>query len=122
MVPSRRMRKLLFVNHSLKLGGSTRSLRELIRNSDLSCDLVVPRDEKSMDEPAMREYFGPNVQQIIRYWLPFELCYRGRDPLWKGGYRWAGLALLWRLERVRFYEFARAYDAIHLNSVVLHPM
>jgi hypothetical protein len=58
------VRRLLFVNHSLKLGGSTRSLRELIRGSVGECDLVVPRDEKSMDEAAMRAYFGPNVRRI----------------------------------------------------------
>lgn len=117
------VRRLLFVNHSLKLGGSTRSLRELIRGSTgFECDLVVPRDEKTMDEREMREYFGPNVRRIERFWLPFELCYRGRPPLWKSGYRWAGLAALWRLERARFYRFAQGYDAIHLNSVVLHPM
>jgi glycosyltransferase involved in cell wall biosynthesis len=117
------MRRLLFVNHSLKLGGSTRSLRELIRNiQDAECDLVVPRDEKSMDDIAIREYFGLNVRRIFRFWLPFELCYRGRAPLWKSGYRWVGLAALWRLERARFEKLARGYDAIHLNSVVLHPM
>lgn len=116
--------KLLFVNHSLKLGGSTRSLRELIRNSGQPCDLVVPADERAMDDAAIRAYFGPNVQRIVRWWLPFELCYRGRPSLARSGYRWLGLAALWRLTRARFYRFARAggYDAIHLNSVVLHPM
>ncbi|HLL25226.1 MAG TPA: glycosyltransferase, partial [Kofleriaceae bacterium] len=117
--------KLLFVNHSLKLGGSTRSLRELLKNLDgVEADMVVPADERTMDDAQIRAYFGPNLRRIFRFWLPFELCYRGRGSLIRHGYRWAGLAAVWLVQRRAFYRFVRAerYDAIHLNSVVLHPM
>lgn len=114
--------KLLFVNHSLKLGGARRSLRELIRARGAPCDLVVQMDEREMDDDAIRAFFGPLVERIERFWLPFELCYRGRPALVPHAYRWAGLAALWWINREKFYRFARGYDAVHLNSVVLHPM
>jgi glycosyltransferase involved in cell wall biosynthesis len=115
--------KLLFVNHSLNLGGSTRSLRELIANyRDVEIDLVVPHLDRSMPMDDVRTYFGPHVQNVYRKWLPFELCYRGRSSLLRAGHRWAFFAAAWRLQRYAFYRFAKSYDAIHLNSVVLHPM
>jgi glycosyltransferase involved in cell wall biosynthesis len=115
------MLRVLFVNHSLNLGGSTRSLRELIANyRGVAIDLVVPHLDRSMDD--VRGYFGPNVREVHRKWLPFELCYRGRAPLLRAGHRWAFFAAAWRAQRDRFYRFARDYDVIHLNSVVLHPM
>jgi glycosyltransferase involved in cell wall biosynthesis len=116
--------RLLFVNHSMDLGGATRSLRGLIRGyPHLVCDLVVPRAAKASDD-EIRAYFGPNVRRVLRFWLPFEQCYRGRPPLSRSAPIWAGYALLWRLERARFYRLAsdEQYDAIHLNSVVLHPV
>lgn len=123
MVPFERMRKLLFVNHSLNLGGSTRSLRELIANyAGVECDLAVPHHDRSMDDAAVRSYFGPNVRNVFRFWLPFELCYRGRPKSPRDTVRRALFALAWRAQRARFHQFARTYDLIHLNSVVLHPM
>jgi len=111
---------LLFVTHSLHHGGATRSLRELIA-SYTTCDLVVPHRAAMTDDEA-RAYFGPNVRTIHRFWLPFELCYRGRPSLWRHGHRWIALRLLWLANRAAFYRLAAEYDAIHLNSVVLHPI
>lgn len=114
--------ELLFVTHTLDPGGARRSLRELIRNyRDIVCDLVVPR-VSTMTDAEIRELFGPNVRNIYRYWLPFELCYRGRAKFRVAGPRWLAYALLWKAESARFHRFARRYHAIHLNSTVLHPM
>jgi glycosyltransferase involved in cell wall biosynthesis len=114
--------ELLFVTHTLDPGGARRSLRELIRNyRDVACDLVVPRVAK-MTDAEIRELFGPNIRNIYRFWLPFELCYRGRAKFRVAGPRWLAYALLWKAETARFYRLARRYDAIHLNSIVLHPM
>lgn len=113
---------LLFVTHSLHHGGATRSLRELIANyPGVTIDLVVPHRAAMTDDEA-RAYFGPNVRRILRFWLPFELCYRGRPSLWRHGHRWIALRLLWLTNRAAFYRLAAEYDAIHLNSVVLHPI
>jgi len=112
---------LLFVTHSLHHGGATRSLRELIA-SYTTCDLVVPHRAAMRDDDEIRAYFGPNVRHIVRFWLPFELCYRGRPALWRHGHRWIALRLLWLANRAAFYRLAAEYDAIHLNSVVLHPI
>lgn len=114
--------KLLFVTHSVHHGGSTRSLRELIANyPGVEVDLVLPH-RATMTDDEVRAYFGPNVRRIFRFWLPFELCYRGRPSLVRTGHRWLALGVLWRTNRAAFYRLARDYDAIHLNSVVLHPM
>ena len=110
------------MNHSLK-GGSTRSLRELIRNyPDLVCDMVIPHRETTMDDAQIRAYFGPNLRRIIRCWLPFELCYRGRPTTLRARALEAAYSAAWRLSRTKFLELARGYDLVHLNSVVLHPM
>ena len=114
--------ELLFVTHTLDPGGARRSLRELIHNyRDVVCDLVVPRVAKMTDR-EIRELFGSNIRAIYRYWLPFELCYRGRSSFAISGPRWIANWLLWRAESARFYRFAKRYHAIHLNSIVLHPM
>jgi glycosyltransferase involved in cell wall biosynthesis len=113
---------LLFVTHSLHHGGAIRSLRGLIANyQGITCDLVVPHRAAMTDDEA-RAYFGPNVRRIVRFWLPFELCYRGRPALWRYGHRWIALRLLWLANRAAFYRLAAGYDAIHLNSIVLHPI
>lgn len=114
--------KLLLVTHSLHHGGSTRSLRELIANyPGVEIDLVIPY-RATMTEAEVRAYFGPAVRQIFQFWLPLELCYRGRPSLVRAGHRWLALGVLWRTNRAAFYRLARNYDAIHLNSMVLHPM
>jgi glycosyltransferase involved in cell wall biosynthesis len=115
--------KILFVTHSLKLGGAERSLRELVRNLDgVVADLVVPRWSRQSDD-EIRAMFGPALRRVERIWLPFDLCYRGRPPRYRAIHRYAG-ALLWRLSRRRWENRIahENYDAIHLNSVVLHPM
>jgi glycosyltransferase involved in cell wall biosynthesis len=115
--------KILFVAHTLKLGGAERSLRELVRNLDgVVCDLVVPWWSRQSDD-EIRAMFGPSLRRVERAWLPFDLCYRGRPPIHRAIHRYLG-TLLWRLGRRRLEaRIARErYDAIHLNSVTLHPM
>jgi glycosyltransferase involved in cell wall biosynthesis len=121
--PPERFTTILFVTHTLKLGGAERSLRELVRNLDgVVCDLVVPRLSRQSDD-EIREMYGPAVRRVDRTWLPFDLCYRGRPPVHRAIHRYLG-ALLWRLGRRRLDgRMANGhYDAIHLNSVVLHAM
>jgi glycosyltransferase involved in cell wall biosynthesis len=114
---------MLFITHSLKLGGAERSLRELVRHLDgIDFDLVVPWWSRMADEDV-RSMFGPSLRRVERTWLPFDLCYRGRPPWHRAIHRYVG-AVLWRLGRRRLdRRIARGrYDAIHLNSVVLHPL
>lgn len=84
--------------------------------------MVVHAREPTMDDAAIRTYFGPNLRHVTRWWLPFELCYKGRPPLARALPRWAAYALMWRRTRAQFYALARDYDVIHLNSVVLYPI
>src|SRR4029079_13181234 len=79
--------KILFVTHSLKLGGAERSLRELIRNLDgVVCDLVVPWWSRLSDD-EIHAMFGPSLRRVERAWLPFDLCYRGRPPRYRAIHR-----------------------------------
>ena len=115
--------RMLFITHSLKLGGAERSLRELVRHLDgVDFDIVVPWWSRMADDDV-RAMFGPSLRRVERTWLPFDLCYRGRPPWHRAIHRYVG-AVLWRLGRRRLdRRIARGgYDAIHLNSVVLHPM
>jgi glycosyltransferase involved in cell wall biosynthesis len=98
-------------------------LRELIRHlPDHTCDMLVPARESTMDDAAIRAYFGPNLGTLTRFWLPFELCYKGRPSRVRVGHLWAAYAVMWRLSRDKFFKLARGYDLIHLNSIVLHPV
>ncbi len=120
--PKRPM-KLLFVTHSLKVGGAERSLRELIHNLDgVVCDLALPWWTRGSDE-EIRAIFGLSLNRVERAWLPYDLCYRGRPPMRRAIHRYAG-TLLWRIGRRRLDErFRRGdYDVIHLNTVVLHQL
>ena len=115
--------KILFVTHSLKVGGAERSLRELVRNLDgVVCDLVVPWWSRASDD-EIRAMFGPSLRRVERAWLPYDRCYRGRPPMRRAIHRYLG-AVLWRIGRRRLEEriTRERYDAIHLNSVILHPM
>jgi glycosyltransferase involved in cell wall biosynthesis len=115
--------KLLFVTHSLKVGGAERSLELLVRNLEgVVCDLIVPRWARQSDD-AIRAAFGPSLRRVHRTWLPYDRCYRGRPPTYRAIHRYAG-ALLWRLggRRLDKRVAREGYDAIHLNSVILHPM
>ena len=111
------------VTHSLKLGGAERSLRELIRNlGDVECDLIVPWWSRTSDD-EIRTMFGPSLRRVERTWLPFDLCYRGRPPMHRAIHRYVG-GWLWRLGRRRLEQriVNEGYDAIHLNTVTLHPL
>jgi glycosyltransferase involved in cell wall biosynthesis len=115
--------KILFVTHSVKLTGAQRSLSELVRNLDgVVCDLVMPWWSRGSDD-EIRALFGPSLRRVERTWLPYDLCYWGRPPMHRAVHRYLG-ALLWRLGRRKLDErvMREGYDAIHLNTVVLHPM
>ncbi len=117
--------RILFVANSLGLGGAVRSLRGLVANyPDLDCDLVVPRLDRTMDDAEVSAFFGPNVRRVVRDWLPFDLCYRARPTGIEALVHNARVAPPWFARRPGFYRMLRRerYDAIHLNSLVLHPM
>lgn len=119
-------RKLLFVTHTVDpMGGAARSLRELLQAYDhIDADLVLPRSDGSPEDAAIRAFFGQRLGRIVRAWLPWEMCYRGRPELWQSVRRHLAFPLLWRATRERFHRFVvdGGYDAVHLNSIVLHPL
>lgn len=116
--------KILFVAHAITYYGASRSLRELVAGYDgVTADVVVPRFTNAPTDSWIREFMGPRVRKIVRFWLPWSPVYLGHPKLWQAprGYLYP---LGWRAEQRRFARFVEreGYDAVHLNSLVLHPM
>jgi glycosyltransferase involved in cell wall biosynthesis len=117
--------KVLFVAHTPIVGGAARSLRELLEGyDDADFDLAVPRLRRATDDQTLRSSFGRRIRRIHRFWLPFEMCYRGQSPWWMAPHMRVLPPLLWRATRAQFYRFVcdERYDVVHLNSLVLHSM
>ena len=117
--------KLLTVAHSVGLGGAARSLRELVQAYDgADIDLAVPRFANAPDDEAIRQFFGPRLRRIFRFWLPWSEVYSGHAQVWQSARSHLLFPVMWRAERSRFARFVarERYDAVHLNSLVLHPM
>jgi glycosyltransferase involved in cell wall biosynthesis len=117
--------KLLFVTHTVGHGGAARSLRELVSGyEDTDVDLAVPRLAGAPDDAAIRRFMGPRLRRIFRFWLPWSEVYVGHSKVWQSARTHLVFPLMWRAEQRRFARFAlrERYDAVHLNSLVLHPM
>ena len=117
--------KLLCVAHVVGSGGAARSLRELVNGyTDADIDLVVPRFAGAPDDAAIRRFFGPRIRRIVRFWLPWSEVYVGHPPVWLSARSHLVFPTMWRAQQSRFARFAERerYDAVHLNSLVLHPM
>lgn len=116
-------KKALFITHDTTLYGASRSLQTLLQHySDTAFDLVVnKRLVRKNDFDEIRRRFGPRVGEIMEYYLPFDLCYKGKDPN-------SALVLanrfLWARNKKRFYQMLeeKQYAFIHLNSLILHPL
>lgn len=114
--------KLLFLTHDASMYGAARSLGTLLKAyHGVERHLVLSRDAGAFTDQQLRSRFGPDVVLAGRRRLPFSLCHRGAPPL-------AELDVLrpaaWMLERPRLYRWLdrSGYDAIHLNSLTLHPV
>lgn len=122
----RARQRILFVTHTVDpFGGAGRSLRELLRAyQGVEADLMLPRFHGAPDDDAIRRFFGPRIRRIFRAWLPYAMCYRGRPAVWESARRHLLFPLCWRLCEAGFHRFVarERYDAVHLNSLVLHPM
>lgn len=117
--------RLLFVAHNVGLGGAARSLRELVNGYDgANADLAVPHFVNAPDDGAIRRFFGPHLRRIFRFWLPWSEVYVGHPKVWQSARSHLLFPLAWRAQRARFLQFVERerYDAVHLNSLVLHPM
>ena len=84
--------------------------------------MVVQKRERAMNDAEARRFFGPNLKTLMRRWLPFERCYKGREERWDAEPRSLVYRAMWRASRSRFHALARGYDVVHLNSAVLHPV
>jgi glycosyltransferase involved in cell wall biosynthesis len=116
--------KLLLVTHYVGYGGPAISLRGIVRGyTDADVDLVVPRFAKAPSDDDIRAFFGPRLGRIFRLWLPWSEVYVGHPKPWQSVRSHYLFPVAWRAERARFMKLAsRGYDAVHLNSLVLHPM
>jgi len=114
--------KLLFLTHDASMYGAARSLGTLLKAyHGVERHLVLSRHAGTFTDAQMRDRFGPDVVFCGRRTLPFSPCYRGAPSL-------SELDVLrhaaWMLERPRLYRWLdrSGYDAIHLNSLTLHPV
>lgn len=118
--------KLLFVTHIVSLGGASRSLRELLSAyTDVDADLALPRWIGAPDDAEIRRFFAPRrLGKILRFWLPWSEVYAGHPGPWQAARAHFVFPLAWRAQRPLFERFVarERYDAVHLNSLVLHPM
>lgn len=116
--------KVLFVAHAITYYGASRSLRELVGGYEgITADIAVPRFANAPDDSFIRRFMGPRVRNIVRFFLPWSLVYTGHPEPWQAP-RSLLYPLGWRAEQRRFARFVEreGYDAVHLNSLVLHPM
>ncbi|HEY5944422.1 MAG TPA: glycosyltransferase [Kofleriaceae bacterium] len=118
--------KLLFVTHIVSLGGASRSLRELLNAYDgVDVDLAVPRWIGAPDDAEIRRFFAPRrLGKIVRFWLPWSDVYVGHPKPWQSLRSAFVFPLAWRAQQRAFARYVERerYDAVHLNSLVLHPM
>jgi glycosyltransferase involved in cell wall biosynthesis len=117
--------KVLFVTHVVTLGGASRSLRELVNAYEaVDAELAVPRFAGAPDDAAIRRFFGQRLGRIHRFWLPWSEVYVGHPAVWQSARSHLLFPLMWRAEQRRFGKFVerQKFDAVHLNSLVLHPM
>lgn len=116
--------KILFVTHDASIYGASRSLGTLLRSAwDLDAHLVVARRAGVVAPSAVTERFGSRVQYRGQRHLPFDPDYLGGPD--RRSIRFGLLTpLQWAVSRgplLRWIERER-FDAIHLNSLTLHPM
>lgn len=119
----------LFVTHSTGIGGGEKSLALALKGLQqfhgIHADLAVhcpPGASRNFDFSAAAERFNLTAEQIRPFYLPWSNIYQGRKNGVSAGL-WAMVRrLLWRLNRQKFYDLARGYDFIHLNSLVLNEM
>jgi hypothetical protein len=117
--------KLLCVAHTVGFGGAALSLRGLVSAyDDAEIDVAVPRFANVPDDDAIREFFGPRLRRVFRFWLPRSEVYVGHAEVWQSARSYFMFPAMWRAQRPRFTRFVarEGYDAVHLNSLVLHPM
>lgn len=98
-------------------------MQALLRHySGIEVDLVVnKRLFRKNNIEDIRKHYGPNIGQVMEYYLPYDPCYKGKDP--NRALVLAG-RLQWKRNKRAFYKMVENgnYDFIHLNSLVLHRM
>lgn len=113
--------KALFITNDTSVYGASKSLQTLLRHySGVEIDLVVNRRlVRKNNIHDIREHYGPNIVKVMEFYLPYDPCYKGKDP---------NMALIlagrlqWERNKRAFYRMIENenYDFIHLNSLVLH--
>jgi hypothetical protein len=119
--------KVLFVTHDAGIYGASRSLRGLLRHyTTAEVHLLVTKDLwRCHKDAAIQEWFGAHVRSIQHANLPFDPCFAGRPHLtFRRRVRDALSHLLWKRDSSSIYDLikSKAFDAVHLNSIVLHPL
>lgn len=116
-------KKALFITHSTGIYGASRSLQTFLKDyDDAEIHFIVQKKIlQKVDYKNIQSFFHNKVKSINEFYLPFDLCYKG-----KGKFTFRNLIyfMLYNFNLRRFKNFiaAEKFDFIHLNSIVLHPL
>ncbi len=117
--------KILFITHTVGIYGASRSLQLLLNN------LSHPEHEVHMvvnkrlvgknNHQLIRNNFGPHVQSIKEFHLPFALDYEGAPQI--NNYQRVK-RLLWKSNKRKLYKYIQEekFDIIYLNSLSLYEL
>lgn len=114
----------LFIIHTVNMtGGSSKSIRGLIRNLNENVDLLVNADS-SVNNGALKKFYGENVRKIYRFHLPFRQSALGLRPEKEQLKTWMVRETDYLRDKKKIYDLIRLnrYRFIHLNSYVLYPL
>lgn len=116
----KRVSKLFIINSVGMLGGATKSIKGLISNLNEKVDLMAPRNP-AVSNKDLKDYFGPNINKVYRYYLPFRTSILGGKDIKQD---WYITEILYRSDKKSIMEVIskNKYDYIHLNSYVLYPL
>ncbi len=113
--------KKLFITHNtVTVGGANHSLKNLINGLDEKVDLMAPRDVW-VSSRVLKNYFGPNIQKVYRFDLPFRTSYLSAVDHCLD---WCEREINYRKNKKAIMDLLaeKQYDFIHLNSYVLYPL
>jgi glycosyltransferase involved in cell wall biosynthesis len=121
------MKRALFITHDVGNYGASRSLQLLLRNlNDYSVDILVKQNLRdNLTDDVIREKFGKNVSNIFRAFIPYDLCYKGKDNFFAITLITLCYQYLYHLsgkKKIKAILESGQYDFIHINSLILHPL
>ncbi len=112
--------KLFITHNTATVGGANHSLKNLINGLNEKVDLMAPKDAW-VSSRVLKKYFGPNIQNVYRFDLPFRTSYLSAVDHYLD---WCEREIRYRKNKKAIMDLIaeKGYDFIHLNSYVLYPL